>query len=80
VKVDAGNAIACAYDHGNFKDLAVFSTGPSEVEVAGFRMQGEFFWIRMEGEVIRKTVAIRGSLQRASSLGEDAVCAPFAEL
>jgi len=78
--VDEGSAIACAYDHGTFKDVAVFSTGASEVRVAGLRMQGEFFWMRMEGDVIRKAVTIRGRLHSGTNVGEDAICAPFAAL
>jgi hypothetical protein len=77
LKVDAGSAIACAYNYGAFKDVVVFSTGTSEVQVAGIRMQGEFFWMRTEGQVIRKVVAIRGRLHETNFL-EDAVCAPFA--
>ena len=75
--VDAGNAIACAYRHGLFTDIAVFSTGTSEVQVAGLRMQGEFFWLRMEGQVIRRSLAIRVQLQPVSAFLLEAVCAPF---
>lgn len=75
--VDAGT-IACAYDHGPFRDIAVFSTGNSEVRVADYRMQGEFFWLRMEGNMVRRSLAIRGRLQRDRAFLEDAVCAPFA--
>ena len=76
--VDAGNAIACAYDHGPFKDVAVFSIGTSEVEVAGFRMQGEFFWLRMAGRVLKKALAITRTLAGRKALQEEALCAPFA--
>jgi hypothetical protein len=78
LNVDAGSAIACIYDHGPFRDVAVFSTGTSEVEVAGFRMQGEFFWLRMEGNVLQQSLAIRGRLLDGKTLEEDALCAPFA--
>jgi hypothetical protein len=78
LQVDAGSAIACAYSSGAFKDLVVFCTGTSEVRVAGMHMQGEFFWIRMEGQIVRKAVAIRGRLQHGTNVLEDAVCAPFA--
>jgi Heparinase II/III-like protein/Heparinase II/III N-terminus len=76
--VDTGSAIACAYHSGPFKDLVVFNTGSSEVQVAGFRMQGEFFWLRMEGSVLRKAVAIRGRVDCGTEVWEDALCAPFA--
>jgi hypothetical protein len=80
LNVDRGNAIACTYNHGAFRDVVVFSTGSSEVHAAGLRMQGEFFWTRMEGNVIRKAVAIRGRLQQESSVWEERVCAPSAAL
>ena len=76
--VNAGSAIACAYRHGPFEDVVVFSTGTSEVEVAGFRMQGEFFWLRLEGHVLLKSLAIRGRLLTGETFQEDAVCVPFA--
>jgi hypothetical protein len=78
LKVDAGQAIACIYHHGPFQDVAVFSTGSTEVEVAGFRMQGEFFWLRMEGRVLKRSLSIRGRLLDRKALQEEAVCAPFA--
>jgi hypothetical protein len=78
LKADSGSAIACAYHSGAFKDIVVFSTGTSSVQVAGIRMQGEFFWLRMEGGIIRKTVTIRGHLVRERDFLEDAVCAPSA--
>jgi hypothetical protein len=78
LNVDAGSAIACIYDHGRFKDVAVFSTGSSEVKVAGFRMQGEFFWLRLEGNVLKQSLAIRGRLLDGKTFEEDALCAPFA--
>lgn len=79
LNIDAGSGVACAYHSGPFKDVVVFSTGASEVQVAGFRMQGEFFWLRTEGRVLRKAVAIRGRLQWGTQVSED-VCAPFAAL
>jgi len=76
--MDAGSAIVCIYRHGAFEDIAVFSTGTSEVEVAGLRMQGEFFWLRMEGDVLLQSVAIRGRLLNGKTFEEDALCAPSA--
>lgn len=78
LNVESGNAIACTYHHGAFRDIAVFCTGASEAQVADFRMQGEFFWLRMEGHVVRKALAIRGRLQRGKNFMEEAVCVPFA--
>jgi hypothetical protein len=78
LKVDAGQAMACIYHHGPLQDIAVFSTGGSEVEVAGFRMRGEFFWLRMEGRVLERSLSIRGRVLERKELQEDAVCAPFA--
>jgi Heparinase II/III-like protein/Heparinase II/III N-terminus len=78
LSVDGGSAIACIYHHGPFKDVVVFPSLASVVDVAGFRMQGEFFWLRMEGRVLRRSLAIRGRLLHEKTLQEDAVCAPFA--
>jgi hypothetical protein len=78
LEVNAGSAIACICHHGPFKDLVVFSTGASEVEVAGVRMQGEFFWLRMEGHVLLRSLAIRGRLEPGKAFREDSVCAPLA--
>ncbi len=78
LSVDSGDGIACAYRHGRFTDLAVFPTGTSEVRVAGFQMQGEFFWLRLEGHLVRRSLAIRGSMRRANSFLEETVCVPFA--
>jgi hypothetical protein len=79
LSVEAGSAIACACHHGEYTDIAVFSTGASAVRVAGFHMQGELFWVRMKGSAVLKTVAIRGHLrQEGSNVLEAALCAPFA--
>jgi Heparinase II/III-like protein/Heparinase II/III N-terminus len=75
--VDAGSAIACTYHHGPHQDVAVFPTTRSEVEVAGFRMQGQFFWWRMEGSVLKKILTIRGRLLRGKTIPEEKACAPF---
>jgi len=76
--VEAGSAIACAYRHGPFTDVAVICMGASQVQVAGFRMQGEFFWLRMEGQKIRRSLSIRGRMQSTKHFLEEDVCAPFA--
>jgi hypothetical protein len=69
LNVDSGSAIACIYHHGAFQDVAVFPASASEVEVAGFRMQGEFFWLRMEGRVLTRCLAIRGRLLHGKGPG-----------
>jgi hypothetical protein len=76
--LNTGSAIACAYRHFGYRDIAVYSTGRSEVEVAGLRLRGEFFWLRMEGQIVRKAVAIRGRWQRGKNFLEEPVCAPSA--
>jgi len=90
VEDDAGRsaAIACSYEHRGFRDIAVSSNGDSEIAVEGFRMKGEFFWIRMEHEVVRQTLAVRPSHLRRNernllggescTLLEDAICAASA--
>jgi hypothetical protein len=74
------DAIACSYEHDGCEDLAVFSTGESEIRVADFRMQGEFFWLRMKGGVLQQTVAIRARTlhHRGQDVLEDALCVPSA--
>jgi hypothetical protein len=59
--LDSGTGIACSYQHHRFEDIAVLSTGDSEVTVADFRMRGEFFWLRLEGGVLKQVLAIRAS-------------------
>jgi hypothetical protein len=63
--VESGKGIACAYEHHGFEDIAVLSTGDSEMTVADFRMRGEFFWMRLAGGEIKQVLAIQAiSLDR----------------
>jgi Heparinase II/III-like protein/Heparinase II/III N-terminus len=81
LSLDAGSAIACACHHDGFTDIAVFSIETSAVRVPGFQMQGEFFWVRVKGSMVLKTVAIRGTLrQMPSDVLGDALCAPSVAL
>jgi len=57
--VENGSGIACAYEHNGSEDIAVLSTGDSEMTVADFRMRGEFFWMRLEGGVLKQVLAVR---------------------
>src|ERR1035438_5975107 len=57
--MESGSGIACAYEHHGFEDIAVLSTGESEMAVADFRMRGEFFWMRLEGGELKQVLAIR---------------------
>ena len=57
--VESGSGIACSYEHHGFVDIAVLSTGDSEMAVADFRMRGEFFWLRLEGGVLKQVLAVR---------------------
>jgi hypothetical protein len=59
LKVEDGPGIACAYQHHGCEDIVVFSTGNGEIRAAGFRMQGEFFWLRTEDGNLKEVVAIR---------------------
>jgi hypothetical protein len=60
-----GSGIACSHRHHGFEDIAVLSTGDSEMAVADFRMRGEFFWLRLEGGVLKQVLAVRAcSLDR----------------
>jgi hypothetical protein len=61
LNLESGSGIGCSYLHDGFEDIAVLSTGDSEMTVAGFRMRGEFFWLRLESGVLKQVVAIRAS-------------------
>jgi hypothetical protein len=66
LKLEDGKGIACAYEHHGFEDIVVFSAGNGEIRAAGFRMQGEFFWLRTENGNLKQVAAIR-----ACSLSHD---------
>ncbi len=57
--LDRDCAVACSLQQGSVEDIMVSSEGKSELAVAGFRMKGEFFWIRMEHGEVRQTFAVR---------------------
>jgi hypothetical protein len=66
--VQSGSAIACSCEHHGFEDIAILSTGDSEMAVADFRMRGEFFWLRLESGVLKQVLAVRAcSLDRGGS-------------
>jgi len=63
--LESGSGIACSYQHDGFEDIAVFSAADSEITVADFRMRGEFFWLHLEGSVLKQVLAVRArSLDR----------------
>ncbi len=78
LKLEDESVIACSYAHHGFEDLAIFSTGASEIAVGDFRLRGEFFWLRIRGGVLQQTVAIRARMlhHRGKDVLEDALCAP----
>jgi hypothetical protein len=82
LRVESGEAIACAFTLDGVEDIVVLPCGRSEVSVAGFRMAGEFFWIRMVERKIENTAAIRSRRFQYGdrNLLEDALCAPSAAL
>jgi hypothetical protein len=59
VSVADGKGIACAYEHDGFEDIVIFSAGNGEIQAAGFRMEGEFFWLRTEAGILKQVAAIR---------------------
>ncbi len=66
--LQSGSGLACACHLHQFTDYVVLSTANTEISVAGFRMRGEFFWLRMEGDVLKQVLAIRAcSLDRGDS-------------
>jgi hypothetical protein len=80
LNVEAGDAIACAYQYAGFRDIVVYSSGADDVTVAEVRMRGQFVWLRMKGSVIRQAAAIRTSSLYVDgrNLLEDPLCAQFA--
>jgi len=59
LKLEDKKGIACAYTHHGFEDIVIFSAGNDEIRTAGFRMKGEFFWLRTEQGILKQVVAIR---------------------
>ena len=57
--VQSGSGIACSYEHHGFEDIVALSTGDSEMAVADFHLRGEFFWLRLEGGVLKQVMAVR---------------------
>ena len=57
--LESGSGIACSLEHPGFEDIAVVSTGDSEITAAGFHMRGEFFWMRLEGGQLKQVLAVR---------------------
>jgi hypothetical protein len=82
LRVERGSGIACSYDFEEFTDLSVLSAGDSEIEVANFRMQGNFFWLRTEGGVLTQAFAIGARLLLVDDRNvlEDVLCAQSAAL
>jgi len=78
--VERGRALACSCQSGPLEDIVVATCGEPDAEVAGFRMSGEFFWIRLENGRICDFVAIGADcLQHGDrDLLENNVCAQFA--
>jgi len=54
-----GKVLSCLYENEGREDLAVFCRDGCPIEIDGFRMHGEFFWLRREGGRLRQVVAIR---------------------
>jgi hypothetical protein len=80
LKVDGGSAVACSYESEGFKDVSVLSAGDSEIEVGNFRMQGNFFWLRTEGGVLKQVMAMgaRSLLSDGRNVLGDVLCAQSA--
>jgi hypothetical protein len=61
LEVESGSGIACSYVHDGFEDIAILSTGDSEIVAAGFRLRGEFCWVRLESGVLKQVLAVRAT-------------------
>ena len=59
LKVEGGRGITCAYEHHGFQDVVIFSMGNDDIRAAGYRAQGEFFWLRTEDGILKQVAAIR---------------------
>ena len=57
--LEHGSGIACSYQHDGFDDIAVLSTGDSEIGMDDFRMSGEFFWLRLQSGLLKQVLAAR---------------------
>ena len=55
------SAIAGAIRDGNYDDVAVMSTGRSELQIIDCSMQGEFFWLRTQNGVLKQLFAVNAT-------------------
>ena len=55
------SAIAAAIRDGNYDDIAVMSTGRSELQIIDCSMQGEFFWLRTENGALKQVFAVNAT-------------------
>jgi len=54
-QVDAGSALACVVEHGDFRDIVILPTTGDRVTGANFQVHGDLFWIRTRsGQVVRQ--------------------------
>jgi len=58
LEVAGGTAVGCSIARGRRTDLFVVSPEASEVTAAGFRMAGEFFWIRTVDNSMKQFLAL----------------------
>lgn len=75
-----GGGIACSVKRGRLRDIIIFCADATEIRLAGFRVRGEFFWLRLDNGVLKKSVAIRASelTRDAKRPEEDTICAQSA--
>jgi hypothetical protein len=57
LEVTGGPGLACSFEQGGLRDIAVVSLGESEVEFEDFKARGSFFWLRTENGVARRLLA-----------------------
>lgn len=74
LRVEDENGVACAIEHGVYRDIAVLSARGGEAIVEGIRFRGEFCWVRLEAGEVRHVFASEGG----GVVPEEAVCAQFA--
>jgi hypothetical protein len=80
LRVEGGSGIACSYEFEKFTDVSVLSSGDSEIDVGKFTMQGDFFWLRTEGGILKQAFAVgaRSLFFDDRDVLEDVLCAQSA--
>lgn len=66
LELDEGRGVCCAFEHGGYHDIVMFSTDSAEMRLENFSANGDLFWLRTEGGRLVKLLAINASCFRAN--------------